>query len=733
MGQSFFRTGNIGLNSWFSKCQLVMWAFIFAVILFASANSVYAISLSDHVITDDPKIGSVCIAPTPKTSFKTTDSKVYCWVLLSEASPQDQLLWKWIDPDNLVYVSVPWTSSDFGSICVASWMGISGQPAAKKAGSWKTELYVGNSLAATDTFTIGVQEQPSLPKVRFSPSETEPFMGGEMFDLVIHIESSTTPLVNSFSMFYNDVDITPTFFAWLDAGIILVAINGNLIDVTFPNISLPSGLHKISVIVGNPNGSTTANWTMDMTTPKYSLSAVQKDLINKNGNPDYLSILFNSDHQRREETWTYAALGKMYLFWDGVQVGEKSVGIDVNLYANPPLIDSSLFTDKTTLADIIKLFGSNYTVTDASIADPELADLNFKNFYFKDKGVLASFVGNQLAVVQTNDIPIIQTENMGGSFLKETGIVIPSLRVGLVDANRRLDPLNAFHPLQKVALATYLGACAVSHKIADLIEGSVFLCLSNSMYCQDFMSSFVAAIGKDNIIELATLGFVMMATTYKIIDEAQQACDADPPTNAAGITCPVECSSYTYSAWSECQPDGTQTRTVVSKSPEGCTGDPDPSLLSQSCEYSEPCTSYTFSEWSECRPNDTQTRTVVSKFPEGCTGDPDPSQLTQSCNYGQPCVAWDYSEWSECQSDGTQTREIILRYPEGCTGDGEVVRYCEYHPPCTSYVYFDSGCEPSGLYGTGLGAITRIYRGIPEGCVGNVPQTKYICCSLDPC
>lgn len=43
------------------------------------------------------------------------------------------------------------------------------------------------------------------------------------------------------------------------------------------------------------------------------------------------------------------------------------------------------------------------------------------------------------------------------------------------------------------------------------------------------------------------------------------------------------CTSFTYSAWSECQPNNTQTRTVTSSSPGGCTaGNP---VLTQSCSY----------------------------------------------------------------------------------------------------------------------------------------------------
>jgi hypothetical protein len=46
------------------------------------------------------------------------------------------------------------------------------------------------------------------------------------------------------------------------------------------------------------------------------------------------------------------------------------------------------------------------------------------------------------------------------------------------------------------------------------------------------------------------------------------------------------------------------------------------------------CTSFTYSEWSICHYNSTQTRTVVAGFPEGCfAGGP---QLRQPCTFTPP-------------------------------------------------------------------------------------------------
>ncbi len=46
------------------------------------------------------------------------------------------------------------------------------------------------------------------------------------------------------------------------------------------------------------------------------------------------------------------------------------------------------------------------------------------------------------------------------------------------------------------------------------------------------------------------------------------------------------CATFTYSAWGACQADGTQTRTVLSSSPAGCTGGTP--ATTQACTYTQP-------------------------------------------------------------------------------------------------------------------------------------------------
>ena len=150
-------------------------------------------------------------------------------------------------------------------------------------------------------------------------------------------------------------------------------------------------------------------------------------------------------------------------------------------------------------------------------------------------------------------------------------------------------------------------------------------------------------------------------------------------TNSHIVVSAPTCTSFVYTDWTECQPDGTQSRTVTSSLPDGCSdGDP---VLEQTCTYnggSETCTSFVYTDWTECQPDGTQSRTVTSSLPDGCSdGDP---VLSQTCSYTQPnCISFVYSNWGECRSDGTQLRTIFSRNPSNCIGgNASLTANCEY-------------------------------------------------------
>ena len=105
------------------------------------------------------------------------------------------------------------------------------------------------------------------------------------------------------------------------------------------------------------------------------------------------------------------------------------------------------------------------------------------------------------------------------------------------------------------------------------------------------------------------------------------------------VTPPPTCATFTYSAWSACQSNNTQSRTTTASSPQGCTGGTP--LLTQSCTYVPPttptqttCTTFTYSAWGTCQSNNTQSRTTTSTSPQGCTGGT--PMLMQSCIYTPP-------------------------------------------------------------------------------------------------
>jgi len=175
------------------------------------------------------------------------------------------------------------------------------------------------------------------------------------------------------------------------------------------------------------------------------------------------------------------------------------------------------------------------------------------------------------------------------------------------------------------------------------------------------------------------------------------------------------CTSFTYSSWSACQSNNTQSRTVISALPIGCIGG-NP-ILSQSCTYTPPtCTSFTYSNWSACQSNNTQTRTIVSQSPQGCIGG-NPI-LSESCTYIPVppfCTSFTYSNWNECQSNNIQTRTIVSQLPQDCDGGNPVLsQSCTYTPPpCTSFTYSNwSACQPNNTQ-------SRIVsEQSPLGCIG---------------
>ena len=233
---------------------------------------------------------------------------------------------------------------------------------------------------------------------------------------------------------------------------------------------------------------------------------------------------------------------------------------------------------------------------------------------------------------------------------------------------------------------------------------------------------------------------------------------------------PPICISWTYSDWSACQSNNTQTRTIISSSPSDCSGG-NP-VLTQSCEYTPPtCTSWTYSDWDACI-NGQQTRTITSSQPANCTGGnpilnqscdstplceennwtstlspticpsngqqtktwnkigqcqegiSHPAEETVSCNYQTPtCADFTYSDWGSCGSSGTQSRTMLSSSPSGCVGGNPILNQsCTVQSTvCTSWTYSDWGSCANGWQ-------TRtISSSSPINCINGNPVLSQSC------
>ena len=179
--------------------------------------------------------------------------------------------------------------------------------------------------------------------------------------------------------------------------------------------------------------------------------------------------------------------------------------------------------------------------------------------------------------------------------------------------------------------------------------------------------------------------------------------------------------NYTYSTWGACQSDSTQSRTMLTSSPAGCTGTP---LLTQACvsvpSTSSACTSFMYSGWGACQSDNTQARTVASSSPAGCTGGT--PVLSQSCIYVAPACTYNYSTWGACQANGTQTR-TAQSSPAGCTGTPILSQPCTYGSTCSSFTYNGWGTCTNGTQTRTVATST------PTGCTGGSPVLSQSCTS----
>jgi hypothetical protein len=172
---------------------------------------------------------------------------------------------------------------------------------------------------------------------------------------------------------------------------------------------------------------------------------------------------------------------------------------------------------------------------------------------------------------------------------------------------------------------------------------------------------------------------------------------------------PSTCISFAYSAYGDCQADGTQRRSVLVASPAGCSGGAP--ITGQVCTYvppTNPCTSFTYSAFGACQVGNTQVRTILTAAPGSCTGGR--PITSQACVYAPPatCASFTYSAYGACQMTSTQTRTVLTSTPAGCAGGSLVTsQACVYTTPADGgalYTQYCAGCHGNGKKGSSASA-----------------------------
>ena len=191
-----------------------------------------------------------------------------------------------------------------------------------------------------------------------------------------------------------------------------------------------------------------------------------------------------------------------------------------------------------------------------------------------------------------------------------------------------------------------------------------------------------------------------MAKLRKMTDAQLEAIAAALSSGSSSTSC----TSFTYSAWSACQSDGTQTRTVISASPSGCTGG-NP-VLSQSCGSAPPADGAALYEakCSSCHGalassevQGASASAIVGKHGSKYGTAEEMAAIATALSSGSSpttCTSFTYSAWGACQSNGTQTRTVVSASPSGCTGGNPVLsQSCSAAPSIDGAALYGAKCS----------------------------------------
>jgi hypothetical protein len=415
--------------------------------------------------------------------------------------------------------------------------------------------------------------------------------------------------------------------------------------------------------------------------PRYALSDDQSVIVAEIGKPDYMTVLFSDDPKRREETWVYEDDGEMYLFSNGEWTDGISVDINPNAYSNPPSLDPTFFTARTSLSDLVELLGSSYAEVDQSCIASMIGDVDFRTYHFTSKGLLVAFWDEEMVAAVTTDVAAnIFTSAAPGPPETQGQALSIAVAPVLQSAKSRSKNDGAAEIWLIVFLRVFTDPNSFPNpppECADVLKAKD---PAKKKACTDKLKEAVdqeLQSGGSNGKPPPSAGLSMLVEQAKAHKAAS---DNSQP-----------CTDYIYSdEWSACDGQGMQTRVVTGKIPAGCIGDPPFSPETRACA-APPCYSITFSEWSLCSETleGKNTRKCI-KIPEGCVGECDEADLIENC---PPC-SYHYGEWSACVN-GKRTRSAEA-WPRECGGGPPAVK----EEDCTA-TYFGAFEAQGALMFTG--------------------------------
>ena len=130
-------------------------------------------TITNHMMTKDPKRDTGCETPTPNYTFSTEDDMAYSWLDLDNRIVGDVIKWEWYDPNSAFYVEDTYTMSSTGNGCV--WMGVAirDNDLEEMPGDWHIDVFHNDTFQFTENFTIKGGSCPILLIYGSDSKETE--------------------------------------------------------------------------------------------------------------------------------------------------------------------------------------------------------------------------------------------------------------------------------------------------------------------------------------------------------------------------------------------------------------------------------------------------------------------------------------------------------------------------------------------------------------------------------